>query len=101
MVGEFCDSLRNDDEARESALAAQYRVLLWLAFRAGDAQRFGQAWAWLAPRRPEMLASVRTRAMCALVGLPVIRNATLGALDMVVSVKRRIEFHGVDARGLE
>ena len=101
MVGEFCDSLRDDDEVRESALAAQHRVLLWLAFRAGDAQRFGQAWAWLAPRRPEMLSSVRTRAMRALVGLSVIRNATLGALDMVVSVKRRIEFHGVDARGSE
>ena len=95
MVGDFCDFFTDSADTREVALASQYRVLLWLAFHAGDTQRFGHAWGWLAQHHPALLSSARARAMRILVGAPLLRNTALGALGMIESIKHRIEFRGI------
>ena len=101
MAGDFCDFFRDNVATREAALAAQNRALLGLAFRAGDVQRFKQAWAWLAQYRPGMLSSARARAMRATVGVPAFRKPALGALAMIESIKHRIEFRRVDTEPLQ
>lgn len=101
MVEDFCDFFRDHADACESAFAVQYRVLLWLAFRAGDVQRFEQAWTWLAEHRPELLSYTRARAMRATIGTPSFRRATLGALSAIESIKHRIEFRKVDAEPVQ
>lgn len=97
MVGEFCDHFRDGEEVRAAALVAQYRALLWLAFRAGDMRRFDQAWQWLAAHEPTALHEVRSRAMRALAGHNRARTTALCALAGIEAFKHWVEFRVVDA----
>lgn len=92
MVGEFCDFFDDPPDVRHAALVAQNRVLLWLAFQAGDARSFEQAWRWLLAERPAVLRSARTRAMQMLVDQPRWRRAALRTLALIESLTHRIEF---------
>jgi glycosyltransferase involved in cell wall biosynthesis len=97
MVGEFCDYFNDGEAIRNRALAAQYRVLLWLVFRAGDVRRFDHAWQWLAAHQPVAQRPLRARAMRALIGHDAARRVVLQVLAELEAIKHWLEFHSVDA----
>lgn len=95
MVGEFCDHFSDTEATRTAALVANYRALLWLAFRAGDVYCFDQAWQWLAAHEPTALRHARPRAMRALVGDDRTRTVALQALAGIEAAKHWFEFRPV------
>lgn len=92
MTGEFCDYFADSDEVRMAALASQYRVLLKLAFMAGDRQCFDLAQDWLRKHKPALLASIYPHGMHLLMRQPRLRSAWVNLLPYVERVKHRIEF---------
>lgn len=96
MVGEFYDHFAANEAVQVASLAAQYFALLWLAFRAGDARRFDQAWQRLAAHEPTALRQARARAMRALAGHNRVRTAALSTLTGIEAVKRWVEFPAID-----
>lgn len=75
------------------------RQLLWLAFRAGDQSRFEQARNLFAKNCPALLLMARVRMMCSLTRWPQVCAVTLSLLYAAASIKHRIEFRRIDARG--
>lgn len=98
MVEEFCDFFQEDPRIREESLAAQYRVLLWLALRADDRHSFDRAWSWLEQNAPGRLQSPRVRLMRVLLSRPSLRRWTLRLLAAIEHVKHRCEFREFGAR---
>ncbi len=92
MVRDFCDYFDDPAPVRATALAAQYRTLLRLAYQAGDEAAFMQARTWLAAHAPRALASPARRWMAATHAHPRWRRATLGALRLVERIKHQAEF---------
>ena len=101
MVEEFCDFFQEDPGIRAVSLAAQYRVLLWLALRADDRHCFDRAWSWLEQNAPERLHPMRVRLMRVLRSSPSIRGLTLRLLAAIEHVKHRFEFRKFGARPVE
>lgn len=92
MVGDFCDYFDDPIDVRMSALAAQYRALLFLAFQAGDRAVFAQAIDWLRQHQPTLLRSMRVRGMRASMAIPFVRRFVVWSLPLIEGIKFRLEF---------
>lgn len=95
MVEEFCDFFDEQPATRQDSLAAQYRVLLWLAFRAGDSGCFDRAYSWIGQNQPWLLRTARVRYMKAVFFRPPIRRGTLRLLAAIERIKHRFEFRKI------
>lgn len=95
MVEEFCIFFDEQSETRQDSLAAQYRVLLWLAFRAGDSGCFYRACSWIDENKPRLLRSARVWYMKAVFSRPPIRRGTLRLIAGVVRIKHHVEFRKI------
>ncbi len=98
MVEEFCDFFDDQPDTRQESLVAQYRVLLWLAFRAGDSGCFDSACSWIGQNQPRLLRSARVRYMKAVFHRPPVRRGTLRLLAGIERIKHRSEFRKIGVR---
>lgn len=91
MIEDFSGFHGDAPEIRMSALATQYRALLWTTFHAGDRSRFDAAWSWLAVNRPVPLVSI-TRVLWTLMRWPSARMVALKLHTVVRPIKRYLQF---------
>lgn len=92
MVEDFCDFFGDSQEIRKLALAAQYKTLLHLAYRASNHECFRDAEAWLVKNSPMDLRNARVRLEHTTMRMPRLKQAVLGISNLSRMVKHFIEF---------
>lgn len=92
MVNDFCDHFGDARSRRESALAAHFRTLLALAFRAGDVAAFNAAKAWLSGSRRRDASTMKVHAMGFLIGWPSLRSKLVSGFLGMEAIAHRVTF---------